>query len=502
MNKGYAVLLALWLLPLFFVLNGVNQNYGLVPYSVALSLLGKYSLISAGVVLCCWILFRRADRAFISAAFLLSLYFFFGAMRDALLSVPALAFLASYKILGILIGVLALVLFVLMWKRKKDCWPLANYIRYCIVILAFISVGIFMYKSLRADLAGLDFGDSNNEITQKISYTRPSSADPNVYWVVFDMYPSSATLKEKWGFDNPIDTLLAQRGFYVAPLATSNYNFTHYSFTSTLDMCYLPAFSQHSIVTARDQVRGDFSIKTNNVVRVFESRGYDIVNCSIFDLQGHPTKSFRLFSHLPRNLIDFQTMYSRVQSDIGWLWYPGRNPANIENYNKAITQLEDSLHQKNIATCLSAISANRQSTRPVFTILHVLLPHEPYIYKADGSLVYLGFNSRKEYFIPQLQYTNQVLLKMIDSILSVNAGKNVQIILQGDHGYRYDEKDPEYKTESNKILYAIYNNQGDYTGWYDDISSVNGFRILFNQAFRTSYPRLKDSSFLLYYRQQ
>ncbi len=502
MNKGFKILWTIWLLPLYFVLNGLNQNFGLVPYQVALSLLGKYSLITAAVVFCCWLLFRRPDKTFLASVSLMALYFFFGALRDSLLGSPSLKGLASYKILGIALGILVIAFFVYLWRTKQAYLRLADYLRYCMVILAFVSLGIFMYQSLRADISTLDFGDSNNEITRKITYTKPDSADPNVYWVVFDMYPSSATLRERWGFENPVDSILIGKGFYVAPLATSNYNFTHYSFTSTLDMCYLPQFSQNSIVTARDQVRGDFSLKTNNVLRVFESRGYDVMNCSIFDFAAHPSRSFRIFSHLPRNLIDFQTLYSRVKSDLGWLWYPGRDSARIAYYNRTITEMEDSLHRQNIDTCISAIAASGRSVKPVFSVIHVLLPHEPFIYKADGSLVYLGFNSKKEYFIPQLQYTNQLLLKIVDTILAVNANKNVQIILQGDHGYRYQDNDPEYKTESNKIFYAVFNNRHDYTGWYDDISSVNGFRMLFNQAFRTSYPRLKDSSFLLYYRQE
>lgn len=502
MNKRYLVLWTVWLLPLFFVLNGLNQNFGLVPYPVALGLLGKYSLITAGVVLLCGLLFRQPDKIFLSSVVLLSLFFFFGAVRDRLLHSSSLSFLASYKVMGILIGITVSSLFIYLWRTRRSSFRAAGYLRYCIAILAFVSLGIFMYKSLRVDQSTLDFGDSNNEITRKISYTRPSASDPNVYWVVFDMYPSSATLREKWGFENPIDSLLTAKGFYVAPLATSNYNFTHYSFTSTLDMCYLPQFSQNSVVTARDQVRGDVSLKTNNVLRVFESRGYEVMNCSIFDFAGHRSKSFRIFSHLPRGLIDFQTMYSRVKADLGWLWYPGRDSANIAYYNQSITHLEDSLQRRNIDTCLSAIEASGHSEKPVFSVIHILLPHEPFIYRADGSLVNLGFNSKKEYFIPQLQYTNQLLLKIVDTILAVNTGKNVQIILQGDHGYRYHDQDPEYKTESNKILYAVYNNQHDYSKWYDDISSVNGFRMLFNQAFLTSYPRLKDSSFLLYYRQE
>ena len=74
------------------------------------------------------------------------------------------------------------------------------------------------------------------------------------------------------------------------------------------------------------------------------------------------------------------------------------------------------------------------------------------------------------------------------------------IILQGDHGYKFDETDPLFDQEGCSILYSVYCSDSSYTGLKNSFNSVNGFRVIFNKYFHTNLPILENRSYNLYYR--
>jgi hypothetical protein len=70
------------------------------------------------------------------------------------------------------------------------------------------------------------------------------------------------------------------------------------------------------------------------------------------------------------------------------------------------------------------------------------------------------------------------------------AGKAV-ILLMSDHGYRGAAR-KNYKLVWNSFN-AVYIPGGKYEGWYDGMTNVNQFRVLFNTLFDQRLPMLKDS---------
>ena len=94
-----------------------------------------------------------------------------------------------------------------------------------------------------------------------------------------------------------------------------------------------------------------------------------------------------------------------------------------------------------------------------------------------------------------LQYTNQKILSLADQILKT-ASKPPVIIMMSDHGFRHFRQPVEQKYHFMN-LNAVYFPKQNYQGFYDSVSNVNQFRILFNSVFGTNYPMLKDSSIYL-----
>ena len=95
-------------------------------------------------------------------------------------------------------------------------------------------------------------------------------------------------------------------------------------------------------------------------------------------------------------------------------------------------------------------------------------------------------------YIEYLQYGNKRLLELIDNILAGSVSPPLIIVLS-DHGFRHPEKkaDPAYDFIN---LNAVYFPDGNYSQFYDSISNVNQFRLIFNQYFGQRLPMLKDST--------
>jgi hypothetical protein len=145
---------------------------------------------------------------------------------------------------------------------------------------------------------------------------------------------------------------------------------------------------------------------------------------------------------------------------------------------------------------------------PKYVFAHLLIPHDPYVFNADGSFTGRGQVDRlgqQESYRRQLSYANTRMLQMVDEILA-ESGPDAVIMLQADEGpfparYRADEwafnwrgaTDQELE-EKFGILFAmrVPGADLDAAGFHDAITPVNTFRLIFNARFGTDLPMLPD----------
>jgi phosphoglycerol transferase MdoB-like AlkP superfamily enzyme len=92
-------------------------------------------------------------------------------------------------------------------------------------------------------------------------------------------------------------------------------------------------------------------------------------------------------------------------------------------------------------------------------------------------------------YLQFLVYTNQRMSAFISG-LKKNTGNNAVILLMSDHGFRFQD---QVKPLSFLNFNAIYLPGKEYAGWYDGMTNVNQFRVLFNTLFHQQLPMLKDS---------
>ncbi|MDD8018235.1 MAG: sulfatase-like hydrolase/transferase [Bacteroidota bacterium] len=319
-----------------------------------------------------------------------------------------------------------------------------------------------------------------------------AKASPNikrdVYYIIFDAYTNSKSLKEYWNYDNSsFMQALTNRGFYIAKDSHSNYELTPLSVSSSLNSNY---HSFNDIVkNIPDEAQFYFKHKySSSIINYFQSIGYSFINYSIFEYNKVPA----IHHIITFNIDPLHNFYSFVfyQTCFGKI------------YDKAFSRLQKNtaaLWQDNLETVEMVNELVQQkSDAPRFVYIHFVAPHPPYYFTENGSIrpeseAIKEFN--KDYYLSQLIYTNTLALKTVDAILH-HAHVAPIIIVQGDHGSRIipGKKGDD---EATSILNAFYFPDSQYQSLYPSISPVNTFRVVLNQFFNQNIPLLKDTSYLL-----
>jgi hypothetical protein len=138
------------------------------------------------------------------------------------------------------------------------------------------------------------------------------------------------------------------------------------------------------------------------------------------------------------------------------------------------------------------LSEPLQTTKPKFVYAHFLMPHFPHILNEEGQFNDPKLQYSQDTYLGYLKYCNQRIVPVIDKILSSSTTPPI-ILLMSDHGFRgfSNTANPKYFFMN---LNAIYLPDQNYNAWYDGMSNVNQFRVLFNQEFNQQLPLVKDTS--------
>lgn len=489
--------------PLFFWLHGINEQFGLLRPSVIVTLLVYYLAVAFAVGLVSRFLFRNEEQATLFAFILLCVFFFFGAVKDFFRDTSVLSFASVYRVFLPLILIFLIACYLFVKRGTLKPVRVSLFIRTLLSVCLLIELGTLVFNIATGKERQRDLGDINNTLARQLP--KSDAADkPFIFWIVLDEYSGSTGLAKGWNFTNPIVKDLRDREFFVADSARSPYNYTHYSLLSTLDMQYLRSLKEHSEIGFRDIVRGNISLKNTNVVTYLRQQGYKIVNHTIYNVDEHATEAKEYFLNADFRLVDDQTLAGRIKRDLGW------NMRNIFSGNRS---LADSLEKagalaKEARYRLELVNRGLEAAKksfadgtPTFFMFHYFFTHEPFIYNADGSIDRsVGFGMYPDKYVPSVNYANRVITNLIDSLKEAGNGKNMVIVIQGDHGYKFEENDPLFDQEGCSILYAVYCSDRSYPGWSNTFNSVNGFRVLFNKYFHTNLPILENRSVNLYYR--
>jgi hypothetical protein len=319
---------------------------------------------------------------------------------------------------------------------------------------------------------------------------RPANP-PDVYLFLLDSYGRADLFQQAYGFDNSeFLNELEQRGFFVASCSQSNYVRTELSLASSLNMQYLQDLSDRF---SPDSIKRGLlwdSLKHSAVRYNFESMGYETITFETgFEwLNIKDADHFMSPPPISSGMTEFEALFLRTTlarhaADWGWVdpdYLMG--VVSRDRFNHAFNSMDD------IA----------RMPQPTFAYVHLISPHPPFVFDADGNPTYPPdfWNDQRLYparlyqkgYVNQVQFLNKRLLQAVDTILAESAVPPV-IIIQGDHGPWLQPKEKRMW-----ILAAMYL-PGHREDLYSTVSPVNFFRLVFNSYFGGKYPLLEDISY-------
>jgi sulfatase-like protein len=420
------------------------------------------------------------SRAGLVTLIFLVCFFTYGQLYDKLKSLSSFSLsLFRHRTLLPAYGSLAVYLTWLVVKRLKQpvswtYWLNIFSIYLLIYPLFVIASYLFQQWSAEGAVEAASAGSFSNE------------QSPDVYYIILDAYGRQDVLSDRLNYDNSqfLDAL-RQRGFYVADCSQSNYAYTEYSLPSSLNYDYLEDLNA---VMHKDRVA---LLKQGAVRSFFESIGYQIV---AFPTGWNITEwtdadMYIDYEHPVTALTEFETLFAKTTLI--------RVPVDFRLVDQNTASRKD-LRRLRALSLLANIKKLPAVDGNLFVFAHLVVPHPPYSFDADGDpSQFKGEGATDQEislaYVDQVRFVNNEILEVIDALLSESEIPPV-IIVQGDHGpppelsLTYAEKMP--------ILNAYYLPGKPMDSLlYPSISPVNTFRVVLNSYFGENLPLLKDKSY-------
>lgn len=323
---------------------------------------------------------------------------------------------------------------------------------------------------------------------------------PDIYYIILDGYAHLATLRDVYGFDNRrFEDRLRNKGFTIVEKSRSNYGSTPLSLASSLNMQHVTFLSEAWGDIARDWTMAEKMVQNSRVLNLLKDVGYRLVN---FQTGRIPTDNIEIAD------VNYDTGSTDVFMEMlakESMLRPLHDWLAVNRCRRSIEKTFDTIPE-----------TAKSQDRPTFVLAHLLCPHPPYVFDADGSQLEQpsleegdGWSGEvnRDLYLRQLQYINKKVESMIDSILA-NSRTPPIIIIQADHGpcstinghYIHDVYEPggwadpsdvSFK-ERYRIFNAIYLPQDVKSNIYPSLTPVNTFRVIFNACFGTNYPLEED----------
>lgn len=306
-------------------------------------------------------------------------------------------------------------------------------------------------------------------------------AGPDIVVLLLDGYPRTDALLEQFGVNNrAFEAALTERGFTVAADSRSNYTATWATLASMMSMRYLDevdSLTPAPTDPAEQYRRLMFAINRGEALGELRARGYELITVpSPFEsaslvaadryLDGGHLTSFEL------SLVQHSMAGSILLSLQPDLFF--------EAHRARINDAFDTM----------AAVMEAHSNQPRFVFAHVLTPHAPTVFEADGSpaepfdcfpeCTPWAFTELAQWegFPPQAEHVNSLVLATVDRI--VDAAPDATIVVMSDHGSHVPGNDP---ANVFRTLFAART-----PGWAAgpvDASPVNLFPQLFNAYMGT-----------------
>jgi hypothetical protein len=449
------------------------------------SILVAVALSFAIYALFCWRIQDEHKAALLCAWFTL-FFFAYGHVYDAI---------EGWKVFGIILGrhrflfPAWLVVFGIgawwLYTRSNNLKFVSrtlNIFSVVLLVIPVVQIGAFEWQ--RNNLVS---NDSGPLLSGQAVSTSATDQLPDVYYIILDGYSRQDMLKKSYHLDiSEFIEQLEATGFYVVPCSQSNYGVTDLSLASSLNMNYIENVAPPAVKNQSKWISLGEPIRHSLVRQTFEEMGYKTVafetgvwwsEIQDADYYLRETRHASGLSYSFWQANDFEVLFLRttllrVVEEIGTVWFGSFIDSPMRGHAQLIIYILDEL--KNIP----------EISGPKFVFVHLMAPHEPYVFNPDGDFVVT--KAANPGFPHEIEYLNKQLVPIVQTIIEKSSVPPI-IILQSDHG-----RDTEVRLAN---FNAIYFPNGGNTALYPTLTPVNIFRLVFNTYFGQNLPLLPDISY-------
>ena len=202
-------------IPFVFLVHTANQYFKLLHFEYIVTDIFIYLSIPFILYFLIGRLWRSYPKSGVLLFLLLLIFYFFHLLYDWLVDITFLSFMARYSVLLPLLMV-AIVLLVIFLHRTKTGFS-TFYYRANVILLLLLAGGIIQYCYLSLDNTLIKHDQGNPLKPLEKNYIACDSCEtPDIYFLIFDGYTNTKTLKKEFAYDNTwIESTLTDRGFLI-----------------------------------------------------------------------------------------------------------------------------------------------------------------------------------------------------------------------------------------------------------------------------------------------
>jgi catechol 2,3-dioxygenase-like lactoylglutathione lyase family enzyme len=328
---------------------------------------------------------------------------------------------------------------------------------------------------------------------------------PDIFYIIPDRYPRQDTLAEVFGYDNtPFLSALGSRGFDVLSRSLANYPKTAHSLATSLNLDYLDELERSVPASAQDSWRPVYSLlRDHELGRLLTGVGYEYVHLGTW---WSPTQTAATADVTLNH--DLTSEFRRVFTDTTiWPAVQELLAADEDRVEQRVWKRDHTAYQFDELDRL----AREEADRPRFVLAHLTIPHEPYVFDADGSFVTQGEEwdrTREDNFVRQVEYANTRLLRFLDELLERADGEGPIVILQSDEGphpaprvaegpsFDWTEASDAVLAEKLRIINAVRLPGAPRGALPETSTPVNTFRFVLSHYLGADLALLPDEAYI------
>lgn len=352
---------------------------------------------------------------------------------------------------------------------------------------------------------------------------------PDIYYIVLDRYTSGQVLKDQFSYDNSkfLDALRGQ-GLTVNDNATSNYPYTAMSIASTMTANYNNELTkQFTYESTQTHTLYHNAVRQSPVVKSLKQAGYEYHAIgSWYGTSNYNPLADQDYMRDYTVTIFGKTLQLRDYNKIIFsksLFYRLSQVSGVPGWPLRLVQKEEVDDLREQLSILESLSTSKEHGGR-FIFAHILIPHDPFIFNADGSLSTSPYTdnvgaSNKAKYVGQVEFISTQIQQLITNINQQSGGQAV-IVLNADEG-------PYPQVINSSIVKPLAGANGheeassndDMTTWPDSwlqmkygilqaiqipratpedmaqVSSANVFRVILNRYAGQELPYLPNCQY-------